>query len=91
MGKLAVEDGGEPLSSRHAVARLKGFGDGATAELQRIEEGVPPPNYASPRRGLFVSAAAAMLVALLEHCEVLEQQAAAAKDLYCPLETLIES
>ena len=53
-----------PLPSRHAVAQMKGFGDKAEAALKRVEES--KPDFKPPKRGIFCSAAAALLVALLE-------------------------
>ena len=91
IAKLALEDGPEPLSSRHAASRINGFGAKALEVLVQIEEGLPPPNYKQPGRGTFCSAAAAILVTLLEWCEHVEVTANATKDAHlCSLPDLLE-
>ena len=65
IAKIALAD--QALSSRHCVGKLDGVGAKCLEHLKRAEEG--KPDYRPPKRGKYCSAAAAMLVALLEHEE----------------------
>ena len=75
------------LPSRHAVQQLTGLGDGCIKLLKQAED-EKGLNIAPPKRG-YCSAAAAMLVALLEHEEAAARQGKPSP-WRCPKGTLIE-
>ena len=75
------------LPSRHAVQQLTGLGDGCIKLLKQAED-EKGLNIAPPKRG-YCSAAAAMLVALLEHEEAAARQGKPSPGR-CPKGALIE-
>ena len=77
-----------PLPSRHAVRQLPTVGDECVRLLERAEK-AKQLVVAPPKRGMFCSAAAAMLVALLEHEEAATREGKPPPSL-CPKGTLIE-
>ena len=95
IAKLALEEGA--VTSRHAVGQLKGFGEKAMEALKTIDEG--RPSYGKPAgvmvggafRRKYCSAAAAMLVSLLDYVEGVEAEctAPAPGALYCSLSMLL--